>query len=708
MSFWKRIFGKSKDVAEIETSNFESNAAINSLEVSRNDNETQVQSDLSDSAGNFDSNQQESIEVQNEESERELKNVNASEDSTNSTELKDETNPPIAEIEPEVGPEEENQPDLPGETPARVNHIIGMPLPNMSGSNALKPPTPASSDSDSKISLEKDTELEPETEEDRHDHLEDLRVLQGQILPQLDVPEWRDELKFVEERYEPCDLANHIVKVSKRRLISRRIEMELAESRLTTYQRYLERASRRFKDKVDENNLLNDAAASLSQWQVQQSKSVAWRLVDRVNQEILKAESAEKEATSYIDQNKEFSNPKAIEQYRHFSRRVFLIPIVGLYLASVIGLTYSRFEWILKFFPLFNLGLTNLLIMVAGVCSGFWLSNLWRYSREVMKIQKKLKGFKDKHETQYRKIKHSVIENARLSQQGALVEGKLEVLAKAYRVQLQSDVSVKAHATTFFDPNSLPACVTLARAVDNDEVKMARLKRRALSVLMSPGWRTKGLDDIARIHADSKMLDSNSLSLKSLDTDSVVSAKSAQRVLLEAFGNLTIHDRVSKSRLAQAIRDLHFQVLAKWDSDDRPKVVSLRDDGFNKLSFRSSWLVDEDNSEDWIEFLSEILTEETAPFGTFNIFDKGSILNKPELIESIAVVPNYFPEDDSARPKRKRSPLKDVMPMDVVVRVDVSPWAEPGAFAVFAKGEKPSMDQYLVEETTPSVGGTSV
>jgi hypothetical protein len=289
-----------------------------------------------------------------------------------------------------------------------------------------------------------------------------------------------------------------------------------------------------------------------------------------------------------------------------------------------------------------------------------------------------------------------------------LVEGKLEVLAKAYRVQLQSDVSVKAHATTFFDPNSLPACVTLARAVDNDEVKMNRLKRRALSVLMSPGWRTKGLDVIARIHADSKMLDSNSLSLKSLDTDSVVSAKSAQKVLLEAFGNLAIHDRVSKSRLVEAIRDLHFQVLAKWDSDDRPKVVSLREDGFNKLSFRSSWLVDEDNSEDWIEFLTEILSEETAPFGTFNILDKGSALNKAELIESVAVVPNYFPEKDSIKPKTVRSPLKDVMPMDVVVRVDVSPWDDPSAFAVFARGEKLPDASMTLDEDGPIVGGTSV
>lgn len=696
MALWRRIFGRTKEELRIEEDNTLTNLSVGA-------SNEQVQEESSGDSSNALNELPQSSQVEDTTNESENDSELLSEEESN-----DSLN---AASEAESGDEAEG--DL---TPNLVVDVVespmskfrGMPLPKI-GEEKTSQSLVNNATSQLKEDIANQVETpEPETDEDRHDHLEDLQVIQGQILPRLDVPEWRDELKFVEERYEPCDLANHIVKVSKRRLISRRIELELAESRLTTYERYLQRASRRFKDKVDENNLLNEAMNSLSQWQIQNSKSVAWRLVERINEEVQKAEQAEREATSFIDQNKEFSNPKAIKQYRHFARRVFLIPVVALYLASVLGLTYSRFEWILKFFPPFNLGLTNLLLMVAGVSSGFWLANLWRYSKHVSRTQKQLKEFKEKHESQYKKIKHSVIEHARLSQQGMLVEGKLEVLAKAYRVQLQSDVSVKAHATTFFDPNSLPACVTLARAVDNDEVKMNRLKRRALSVLMSPGWRTKGLDVIARIHADSKMLDSNSLSLKSLDTDSVVSAKSAQKVLLEAFGNLAIHDRVSKSRLVEAIRDLHFQVLAKWDSDDRPKVVSLREDGFNKLSFRSSWLVDEDNSEDWIEFLTEILSEETAPFGTFNILDKGSALNKAELIESVAVVPNYFPEKDSIKPKTVRSPLKDVMPMDVVVRVDVSPWDDPSAFAVFARGEKLPDASMTLDEDGPIVGGTSV
>jgi len=520
---------------------------------------------------------------------------------------------------------------------------------------------------------------------EKQEFLEDLSVLDGRILPQLKVPDWREELEFVKERYEPCDLSDHIVKVSKRRLTARQIDHELAESRLSAYERYFERASRRFKDKIDEDALLNQALTDLTVWKNEQGKSVAWKLADRVNEEVVKAKKAEEEATSFVENNIEFVNPAAVKVYREFARRAWLIPIVTLYITSVVGLTYNRFEWIMKFLPFFNLGLSKTVIMISGIAAGFWISNLWKYSKNVARIQKKLVIFKAKHEEQHHKIKHAVKQHTRLAQQQPLVEPILSVLARAYRVQLQSDVSTRAQVTTNFDPAVLPACVTLARAVDTDEVKMARLRRRALSVLMSPGWRTNGLDEIARIHADSRMLDSNSLSLKSLDTDSVVSASNAQRLLTDAFSNTAIHHRVSKSRLVRAIKDLHSEVLANWDSDERPQVVSMRDDGFNKIAFQSSWLVDEDVSENWIKFLTEILGDETAPFGHFNILDKRSELNNASLISSVAVVPHYFAERES-KVKIEKSTSKDVMPMDVVVRVDVSPWSNPSAFAVFADG----------------------
>ena len=551
--------------------------------------------------------------------------------------------------------------------------------------------------------------LEAQLELEQQEYLEDLSVLDGRILPELKVPDWREELEFVKERYEPCDLSDHIVKVSKRRQTVRQIDHELALSRLSAYERYLDRASRRFKDKIDEDALLNSVLTDLNIWRNDQGKSVAWKLADRINQEVLKAKQAEVEAISFVENNTEFVNPMAIKVYRAFARRVWFIPIVTLYISSVVGLTYNALEWIMKFLPFFNLGLSKTLIMIAGVGSGFWISNLWKYSKSVARIQKQFTIFKGKHQEQHDKIVHAVEQHTRLAQQQPMVEPILEVLAKGYRVQLQSDVLATVKATTEFNSDFLPACVTLARALDNEEEKMMKLRTRAFNVLKTSGWRTLGLDDIIKRHAESRMLDVQRLGLESLDSDSLISSANTRRILLEAFSNMSIHNRVSKSRLIRAIREIHNEVLANWKSDDRPKVESLRDNGFNHLAFRTSWLADEDGSEPWISFLTEVLSEDTAPFGQFNILDKRAEINSPEKIMSIAAVPHYF-KFGSVKIKVQNSLSSEVMPLDVVVRVDVSPWADTSAFTVFAddirRGARP-FDPNELPETLTNGGFTS-
>jgi hypothetical protein len=661
MSFWKKMFGKNDQEVVDENQVVEN-------EVEESNLESELISEIDDEAvelkddESFESSTTE--EVASDSAEEEV-GQSADTENIETTSSEDDSQEPTSEID--QSDIEDSTVDIKEETSIQNDAVAAEDL--------LK----------KELESAEEAALKAQLEIEKQEFLEDLSVLDGRILPQLKVPDWREELEFVKERYEPCDLSDHIVKVSKRRLTARQIDHELAESRLNAYLRYFDRASRRFKDKIDEDALLNQALTDLTVWKNEQGKSVAWKLADRVNEEVVKAKKAEEEATSFVENNIEFVNPAAIKVYREFARRAWLIPIVTLYITSVVGLTYNRFEWIMKFLPFFNLGLSKTLIMISGVGAGFWISNLWKYSKNVARIQKKLVIFKAKHEEQHHKIKHAVKQHTRLAQQQPLVEPILGVLAKAYRVQLQSDVSARAQVTTNFDPAVLPACVTLARAVDTDELKINRLRRRALRVLMSPGWRTNGLDEIARIHADSRMLDANSLSLKSLDTDSVVSASSAQRLLTEAFSNTSIHHRVSKSRLVRAIKDLHSEVLANWDSDERPKVMSMRDDGFDKIAFQSSWLVDEDVSEDWIDFLVEILGDETAPFGDFNILDRSSELNDSKLISSVAVVPHYFAERES-KVKIEKSKSQDVMPMDIVVRVDVSPWSNPSAFAIFADG----------------------
>ena len=495
MSFWKKLFGVSDQTSEDTSKDnlfIPANPRVDDHEIWEDEPDEVATEE--DSHSGESSAQQKTIEPAVAEEAQ-----GAAPSSTSETEPSDSTDTqPVVE----TGAENVSQPS--GRLNKGFSNVFNSP------SVSTETPQPA-------VNLDTIDEPRPEPVDEELlvqelEYQEDLSILDGRILPELVVPDWREELEFVKERYEPCDLTDHIVKVSKRRLTARQIDHELAQSRLNAYQRYLERASRRFKDRIDEDALLTEALVDLSQWKIDQAKSIAWRLAERVNEEVLKAKQAELEATTFIESNTEFSNAEAVNRYRQFARKALLIPLVTAYILSVVGLTYNQFEWLMKFLPFFNLGISNSLIMISGVASAFWFSNLWKYSKSVAKTQKQLAAFTIKQKEQHEKIKHAVKQHTRLAQQQPLVEPILKVLAKAYRVQLQSDVTVKAQVTTSFEAATLPACVAIARAVDTDEDKMARLKKRALSVLMSPGWRTKGLEEIARIHADSTMLDSNSLS----------------------------------------------------------------------------------------------------------------------------------------------------------------------------------------------------
>ena len=68
-------------------------------------------------------------------------------------------------------------------------------------------------------------------------------------------------------------------------------------------------------------------------------------------------------------------------------------------------------------------------------------------------------------------------------------------------------------------------------------------------------------------------------------------------------------------------------------------------------------------------------------------------------------MPKYFNLPDSKLHKVKPS-TAEVMPLDITVRVDVSPWADPSAFAIFASNQNTELDSSnFDDEEQPPRGG---
>ena len=243
MSFWKKLFVKTEQPVvaekiivddELDDSEIESDSTTESAnELEDGFEEVDIESSTTDEVAT-DETVDETQEQSEQEAESSAPSAPVSEESEDDVEV-------VAEVQDAIDPEDEEAKSISDAEAAEEQLRQELEAAETAALNA---------------------QLEIEKEE----FLEDLSVLDGRILPQLKVPDWREELEFVKERYEPCDLSDHIVKVSKRRLTARQIDHELAESRLNAYLRYFERASRRFKDKIDEDALLNQALTDLTVW----------------------------------------------------------------------------------------------------------------------------------------------------------------------------------------------------------------------------------------------------------------------------------------------------------------------------------------------------------------------------------------------------------------------------------------------------------
>lgn len=526
-------------------------------------------------------------------------------------------------------------------------------------------------------------------------------------IPEWQEPDWHEELELVKRRIEPCDLTGHMVEVSRRRYRSRLVDEALLRVQLRISKRFTERAKYRFKEQIDEDNAVTEALDSLVDWRLSQSNSVAWKLVERVEEEVNKANAAKEEAISYVLNQTEFRNADAEKVYRKFATSMVLTPLAVAYIFSVLAMTHNRFDWLLRHFPPFNTGLLKLFVIVLGCGAIVWIRAMWRYASAVARTQKDVMRFKAEYVRRSSTIQHASKQHVRLAQQAPLLEPLLLVLAKGYRAPWHAEVSTNTHVTTELDTSKLPACVTVARAVNGNGDKMNQLRQIALRQLVSPGWRTRNLEILGELHAAQQLASPDSLRLSSLDTDLGQSSASARFKLMEAFTNDELLERVGRARLISTIELVHKEVLRNVDSDHRPPVISTRVNGFEDISLNTSWLDTEDRFEDWLEFL-EIVLKDTTPFSPLSIADKRSALNTTK-IKSLAVVPSYFKTENTPF-KWETAPEIQVAPIDVVVRIDVSDWADPSAFAVFANGKNDPVEPISssVDSGNPDNSGPEV
>jgi hypothetical protein len=178
------------------------------------------------------------------------------------------------------------------------------------------------------------------------------------------------------------------------------------------------------------------------------------------------------------------------------------------------------------------------------------------------------------------------------------------------------------------------------------------------------------------------------LTFTDLDRDIGISKRGPRELFLEALKDHDLAKRVGQDKLIETVNVIHSDVLRSTESDLRPPVMPTRSNGFENINASSEWLVNEDNTESWVEYLAAIL-KEAPPFSYLNLSDTGlhGRINEGS-VTSYAVLPSYLVgmEHDSVRADVVQSEI--MAPIDIAVRVDVSEWGSLDAFGIFEPLER--------------------
>ena len=493
-------------------------------------------------------------------------------------------------------------------------------------------------------------------------------------------PDWREIIELLNKKIEPCDITGAMVDVSRKRKLWRSIENSIAQVRMSITGRLVERAKFRFRERIDQDEALNKVESTLSNWRNKQSNSIAWQFNEQVFEQLALARQMRADAVNRITKNHSYRNDKAHEIFGAFAKSTVFPIVFGMYLYSVLVLTDNRFHTFLKFLPFFNQSHLIMGIIVSGFVSLVVLAGAWRYTSKVREVQWKFVQAQRIYQDSLVLISHAYYEEVRLEQQAAQVEPLLRVLAHGYSSRWVIDDSLDIDVSTKLNIEQLPGCFGFARAVDGSDDQISKLRDLAARSVVRPGWRTEIIRKLGERHGDKL---GTTLTFTDLDRDFGVSQFGARDLFLQALEDRELAKRVGREKLIETVNIVHSDVLRNTQKDLRPPVLPTRKNGFEDINTSSQWLVDEDRTENWVEFLSAIL-KEAPPFSYLNLSDSGLHGRVNDgTVKSFAVLPRYLMgvQHDSVMAEVIHDEV--VAPIDIAVRVDVSEWGTLDSFGIF-------------------------
>jgi hypothetical protein len=454
---------------------------------------------------------------------------------------------------------------------------------------------------------------------------------------------------------------------------------------------------------TDEITAKEEKAEEFFVWVDRHRRTFLWKMFAKMRSE---SNAIVTKQESYVATMSNLELPEPGELVRLRKRfHMTILSVIGfsslVWLIYYLITTFVPFAWALKLTSfgstIFRYTLGAALVTIFGALVLYyrdWSRFYWRVKKLNKQLENIAKGVD--------KVRQ---EEVRLFSLYPQVVDWLEILGYSLnRPWTMNDRWFKSYLSDL-NQDEFPFSLRIAQAQESDASAMNKLHGRALKRFATKGWRSKVLKAQVLAIAQKVGLPTERMNIEGLDADIAYSPGGPRSEMRKGLENQDALELVARRQLIP----LTYQVQSEEITKARPKVKENRTNILDPIQADQAGLEEEEQNE-WDEFLREPIGPFNGLVTPFSIASlaKGQVgYGYHEKMKSHFVVPERLEADSKKNPDARVETYSETanLPMDIVIRMDLSDPLPPKAIKINSKGVEDDSGP-IFEPHTPSEPGT--
>ena len=436
---------------------------------------------------------------------------------------------------------------------------------------------------------------------------------------------------------------------------------------------------------TDEINAKDAKADEFADWVERHRRTFLWKMMAKMR-ENQQAVLAKQESYVATMESIELPQPGELVRLRKRFHKTILSVFGGSFLIWLVYFlitTYVPFAWVVKLTSLGSLIFRYTLYFALATIFGA----LVLYYRDWRRFDWRVRTLNNKLENVAKGVDKVRQEEVRLVSLYPQVVDWLEIIGYSLnRPWTMNDRWFKSYLSDL-NQDEFPFSLRIAQAQESDASSMNKLHGSTMKRFAIRGWRTRVLKDQVLAIAQKVGLPTERMNVDSLDADIAYSPGGPRMEMRKGLENPDALELVARKQLIP----LTFKVQSEEITKSRPPVKENRTNDLDVIQADQAGL-EEEERVDWDKFLQEPIgpfNGVVTPFSLASLAEGKVGAGYHEKMKSHFVVPARMEEIAKKNPDARVEtyPESANLPMDIVIRMDLSEILPPNAIKINPKAE---------------------